>query len=160
MKQFLISFFLVFLTLPVYGSNPYYEFKQQHNDPWPHGPCMSPYDGVSRAACTFKDSTIKAWDKMCMERLNDRVASGKLTGRTYDLKMLIEKGDKFCRCIVRRLQLEYTEEDFLERVYKHITKTGINPNGPNDLEAAYAVLEPTKICAQRLEILPVVKNEN
>ena len=32
-----------------------------------------------------------------------------------------------------------------------------NPNGPNDLEAAYAVLEPTKICAQRLEILPVVK---
>tara|TARA_B110001454_G_scaffold71188_1_gene69242 strand:- start:18 stop:485 length:468 start_codon:yes stop_codon:yes gene_type:complete len=155
MKRFLISFFLVFLTLPVYAG-----FKQQHNDPWPHGPCMSPYDGVSRAACTFKDSTIKAWDKMCMERLNDRVASGKLTGRTYDLKMLIEKGDKFCRCIVRRLQLEYTEEDFLERVYKHITKTGINPNGPNDLEAAYAVLEPTKICAQRLEILPVVKNEN
>ena len=121
---------------------------------------MSPYDGVSRAACPFKDSTIKAWDKMCMERLNDRVASGKLTGRTYDLKMLIEVGDKFCRCIVRRLQLEYTEEDFLEKVYKHITTSGINPNGPANYEAAYAVLEPTKICAQQLKIQPVARNEN
>jgi hypothetical protein len=95
-----------------------------------------------------------------MERLNDRVANGKLTGRTYDLKMLILKGDKFCRCIVRRLQLEYTEEDFLEKVYKHITKTGINPNGPANWEAAYAVLGPTKTCAERLKILPVVKNAN
>ena len=131
-----LIFVMLLFTSKIYAANP-----------WPAGPCMSPYDGVSRAACPYKDSTIEEWDVMCMDRLNTRVSNGRLTGFGYDLKLLISIGPKFCRCIVRRFQLEYTEKDFLNKIVPEI-----DVNGVNSLEAAYAVLEPTNICATQLGI--------
>ena len=131
-----LIFVMLLFTSKIYAANP-----------WPAGPCMSPYDGVSRAACPYKDSTIEEWDVMCMDRLNTRVSNGRLTGFGYDLKLLISIGPKFCRCIVRRFQLEYTEKDFLNKIVPEI-----DVNGVNSLEAAYAVLEPTNICASQLGI--------
>ena len=121
--------------------------KAYANDPWPKGPCMSAYDGVSRAACPYKDSTIENWDVLCMNRLETRVSNGRLTGMGYDLKLLISIGPKFCRCIVRRFQLEYTEKDFLNKIVPEI-----DVNGVNSWEAAYAVLGPTNTCATQLGI--------
>ena len=120
-----LIFVMLLFTSKIYAANP-----------WPAGPCMSPYDGVSRAACPYKDSTIEEWDVMCMDRLNTRVSNGRLTGFGYDLKLLISIGPKFCRCIVRRFQLEYTETDFLNKIVPQI-----DVNGVNSWEAAYAVLE-------------------
>ena len=131
-----LIFVMLLFTSKIYAANP-----------WPAGPCMSPYDGVSRAACPYKDSTIEEWDVMCMDRLNTRVSNGRLTGIGYDLKLLISIGPKFCRCIVRRFQLEYTEKDFLNKIVPEI-----DVNGVNSWEAAYAVLEPTNICATQLGI--------
>ena len=131
-----LIFVMLLFTSKIYAANP-----------WPAGPCMSPYDGVSRAACPYKDSTIEEWDVMCMDRLNTRVSNGRLTGFGYDLKLLISIGPKFCRCIVRRFQLEYTETDFLNKIVPQI-----DVNGVNSWEAAYAVLEPTNICASQLGI--------
>ena len=131
-----LIFVMLLFTSKIYAANP-----------WPAGPCMSPYDGVSRAACPYKDSTIEEWDVMCMDRLNTRVSNGRLTGFGYDLKLLISIGPKFCRCIVRRFQLEYTEEDFLNKIVPEI-----DVNGVNSWEAAYAVLGPTNTCATQLGI--------
>ena len=131
-----LIFVMLLFTSKIYAANP-----------WPAGPCMSPYDGVSRAACPYKDSTIEEWDVMCMDRLNTRVSNGRLTGFGYDLKLLISIGPKFCRCIVRRFQLEYTETDFLNKIVPQI-----DVNGVNSWEAAYAVLGPTNICASQLGI--------
>ena len=110
-----VYFFCSLIFVMLLFTSKIYAADVVRGNPWPSGPCMSAYDGVSRAACPYKDSTIEEWDVLCMNRLNTRVSNGRLTGIGYDLKLLISIGPKFCRCIVRRFQLEYTEKDFLNR---------------------------------------------
>jgi len=139
--------FLGGLLIMLLFTSKIYAADVVRGNPWPSGPCMSAYDGVSRAACPYEDSTIEEWDVMCMDRLETRVSNGRLTGIGYDLKLLISIGPKFCRCIVRRFQLEYTEEDFLNKIVPQI-----DVNGVNSEEAAHAVLGPTNTCATQLGI--------
>jgi len=139
--------FLGGLLIMLLFTSKIYAADVVRGNPWPSGPCMSAYDGVSRAACPYKDSTIEEWDVMCMDRLETRVSNGRLTGIGYDLKLLISIGPKFCRCIVRRFQLEYTEEDFLNKIVPQI-----DVNGVNSEEAAHAVLGPTNTCATQLGV--------
>jgi len=139
--------FLGGLLIMLLFTSKIYAADVVRGNPWPSGPCMSAYDGVSRAACPYEDSTIEEWDVMCMDRLETRVSNGRLTGIGYDLKLLISIGPKFCRCIVRRFQLEYTEKDFLNKIVPQI-----DVNGVNSEEAAHAVLGPTNTCATQLGI--------
>ena len=139
--------FLGGLLIMLLFTSKIYAADVVRGNPWPSGPCMSAYDGVSRAACPYEDSTIEEWDVMCMDRLETRVSNGRLTGIGYDLKLLISIGPKFCRCIVRRFQLEYTEEDFLNKIVPQI-----DVNGVNSEEAAHAVLGPTNTCATQLGV--------
>ena len=142
-----VYFFCSLIFVMLLFTSKIYAADVVRGNPWPSGPCMSAYDGVSRAACPYKDSTIEEWDVMCMDRLNTRVSNGRLTGFGYDLKLLITIGPKFCRCIVRRFQLEYTEKDFLNKIVPEI-----DVNGVNSWEAAYAVLGPTNTCATQLGV--------
>ena len=140
MKYLLLTLLLVVFAVPVYGT-------QLHQNPWPSGPCMSKYDGISRAACPYKDSTIEEWDNMCMNRMVTRLNNGRITGKGYNLKKLTNNAKGFCRCIVRRLQFEYTEKDFYENIFNKIDVNGVNSN-----EAAYKLLDVTDICIDKYEI--------